>query len=166
MCINSPFEGLRWFRYLDICLSPTSIHSYRSTVFQLQEGLRTGVYLCTCVCVLCGYFLWTQKIDEYLCLPEWNQIQGTNIGYTCLFHGTSNLYQHSYIYVNNVSDVIAIKQFLCCATDLNHKSLLNEVLSAFFFPGCSYYYLLFLAMKWQKSWDFLNYGEHLYFIGS
>ena len=30
-------------------------------------------------------------------------------------------------------DVIAIKQFLCCATDLNHKSLLNEVLSAFFF---------------------------------
>lgn len=44
----------------------------------------------------------------------------------------NNLYQHFYINVNNVSDVMAIKQFLCCATGLNHKSLLNEILSVFF----------------------------------
>lgn len=42
-------------------------------------------------------------------------------------------YQHLCINVNNVSDVIAIKQFLCCATDFNYKNLLNEVLSTFLF---------------------------------
>lgn len=29
--------------------------------------------------------------------------------------------------------MIAIKQFLCCATAFHYKSLVNEVLSAFFF---------------------------------
>lgn len=45
----------------------------------------------------------------------------------------NTLYQHAYINVNNVSDMIAIKQFLCCATAFHYKSLVNEVLSAFFF---------------------------------
>lgn len=45
------------------------------------------------------------------------------ISAACLFHGLNNLYQHSSVNVNNVSDMIAIKPFLHCATDLNHKSL-------------------------------------------
>lgn len=80
---------------------------------------------------MCGYFLWTCKImSTYAYLNETRVKE--QISATHLFHGINNLGQHSYINVNNVSDVIAIKQFLGSATDFKHKSLLNEVLSALF----------------------------------
>lgn len=88
-------------------------------------------------------------MSTYACLNE--GIQGTNIWYKCLFHGTNNSYQHLNVNVNNVSDVIAIKQFLCCATDFNHESLLNEVLSTFLFPSCSYCYLLLWGYEVTKK---------------
>lgn len=86
------------------------------------------------------------------------------ISATHVFHGMHNLGQHSYIKVNNVSDVVAIKQFLCSATDLNHKSLLNEVLSALFFFQVAVIIYIF-GYEMTKKLRLLNYGEHLYFTG-
>lgn len=143
MSVNSPFDiqGLGW--QLNTCLSSTSIHSNGSTVFQLQEGPGMGVYMCVHVAAFCGHI---KLMSTYACPNETRFKE--QISATRLFHGMNNLYQHFYINVNNVSDVMAIKQFLCCATDLNHRSLLNEILSIFF---SSLQLLLFTSFGYEVA---------------
>lgn len=143
MNIKSPFDiqGLGW--QLNICLSSTSIHSNRITVFQLQEGLRMGQHVCVHVAAFCRHI---KLMSTFACLNESRFKE--KISAARLFHGMNNLNQHFCINVNNVSDVMAIKQFLCCATDLNHKSLLNENLSVFFFTG---QFLLFTSFGYEVT---------------
>lgn len=96
-----------------------------------------GVLVCVHMAALCGHI----KLMNTYARPNETRFKEL-ISATRPFHRMNNLYQHFCINVNNVSDVMAIKQFLCCATDLNHKSLLNEILSVFF---CAEQLLLFTS---------------------
>lgn len=110
-------------------LSFLYLHSFQyNPCSPAQKGPRTGLHVCVHGdTAFCGHI---KLMSTYAC-PNETRFKGW-ISVTRLFHGMNNLYQHFYINVNNVFDVMAIKQFLCCATGLNHKSLLNEILSVFF----------------------------------
>lgn len=101
------------------------------------------VHVCAHVAAFCGHI---KLMSPYACPNETRFKQ--QISATRLFHRMNNLYQHFYINVNNVSGVMAIKQFLCCDTDLKHKNQLNEILSVFF---CTEQLLLFTSFGYEDT---------------